>query len=124
MIRPPKNVLRFLRWFCREDYIDEIEGDLLEIFKKEYESSPRMAKWKFALRTLKYFRPEFMKAFTGFSQPNSYGMYKNYFKTAWRNIISKRAYAAINVSGLALGIACALLIFLLVRYHLDFDNFH
>ena len=32
---PPHNVLQFLRWFCREDYLEEIEGDLMEIFKKQ-----------------------------------------------------------------------------------------
>jgi putative ABC transport system permease protein len=29
---PPKSVLKFLRWFCREDYLDEVEGNLVEIF--------------------------------------------------------------------------------------------
>jgi putative ABC transport system permease protein len=31
-IQPPKRSLQFLRWFCREDYLDEIEGDLIELF--------------------------------------------------------------------------------------------
>ena len=30
---PPKRALNFLRWFCREDYLDEIEGDLIELFE-------------------------------------------------------------------------------------------
>ncbi len=51
-------------------------------------------------------------------------MYKNYFKTAWRNLTGRKLYAAINISGLALGVTCALLIFSLVTYHLSFDNFH
>jgi putative ABC transport system permease protein len=51
-------------------------------------------------------------------------MLKSYLKLALRNIIRSASYSAINVSGLALGITCALLIFSLVTYHLNFDDFH
>jgi len=51
-------------------------------------------------------------------------MLKNYFKIAYRNLRRSRVYAFINVFGLALGITCAILIFMLVRYHLSFDTFH
>jgi len=54
-MQPPKRALRFLRWFCREDYLEEIEGDLVEVFGKEVEVSPRKAKWKFAWSVLQYF---------------------------------------------------------------------
>ena len=60
---PPKRALQFLRWFCREDYLDEIEGDLTEVFVKQYESSPRKAKWKFVWSVVRYFRPEFIRSF-------------------------------------------------------------
>jgi predicted permease len=51
-------------------------------------------------------------------------MLKSYIKLAIRNIRRSASYSIINISGLALGITCALLIFSLVTYHLGFDNFH
>jgi len=50
-------------------------------------------------------------------------MIKNYFKIAWRNIIRHKGYSAINVSGLTVGIAACLLIFVIVQYELSFDTF-
>ena len=51
-------------------------------------------------------------------------MFKNYFKTAWRSIAKNKVYSAINISGLALGIASCLIIFLVVNYELGYDNFN
>ncbi len=51
-------------------------------------------------------------------------MIKNYFKTAFRNLVKHKGYSFINVTGLALGIACCLLIILYVKDELTFDRFH
>ena len=50
-------------------------------------------------------------------------MLKSYFKIAWRNIVRHKGYAAINISGLTVGIAACLLIFVVVQYELSFDTF-
>src|SRR5687768_769437 len=112
---PPKKALAFLRWFCREDYLDEIEGDLTEVFIKQHEISPRKAKWKFVWSVIKYLRPEFIKSFKNSYQADSYGMYKSYFKIGWRNLLKNKGYSFINISGLALGMAVAILIGLWVH---------
>jgi putative ABC transport system permease protein len=51
-------------------------------------------------------------------------MIKNLFKIAWRNIYRQRSYTIINIVGLASGIAVCLVIFVLIRFHSSFDNFH
>lgn len=51
-------------------------------------------------------------------------MLHNYFKIAWRNLRKNQAYAVINITGLALGLGCALLIFALVRFHYQIDQHH
>ncbi|WP_090373695.1 ABC transporter permease [Dyadobacter sp. SG02] len=51
-------------------------------------------------------------------------MLGNYLKIAFRNLLKNKGYASINILGLAMGMAVALLIGLWVRYEWSFDNFH
>ncbi|MDX2048015.1 MAG: ABC transporter permease [Chitinophagaceae bacterium] len=51
-------------------------------------------------------------------------MIKNYFKVAWRNLIKSKGYSAINIGGLAMGMAVAMLIGLWVYDELTFDKYH
>ena len=50
-------------------------------------------------------------------------MLKNYFKTAWRNIIRSKVYSALNIVGLVTGMAVALMIGLWVHYQYSYDRF-
>jgi len=51
-------------------------------------------------------------------------MLKNYLKVAIRNLFKHKAYSFINIFGLALGMASAVLILLFVRYERSYDRFH
>ena len=51
-------------------------------------------------------------------------MFKNYLKIAWRNLIKRKVFSAINILGLAIGFGSCMLIYLFLSYHLSFDNFH
>src|SRR5258708_9534003 len=51
-------------------------------------------------------------------------MLKNYFLTAIRNLRKNRGFSAINITGLALGMACSLLILLWVQDERSMDAFH
>ena len=51
-------------------------------------------------------------------------MFKNYFNTALRALLRYRVYSFINIVGLSLGLACAMLIILFVKDEVSFDRFH
>jgi len=51
-------------------------------------------------------------------------MLRNYFKSAYRNLIRNKDYAIINIAGLAIGIAVCMMIFIIIQFHTGFDNFH
>jgi putative ABC transport system permease protein len=51
-------------------------------------------------------------------------MFKNYLKIALRNLKKNKAFSFINIAGLAIGMACCILILLYVSDELSYDNFH
>ncbi|MBX3255505.1 MAG: ABC transporter permease [Chitinophagaceae bacterium] len=51
-------------------------------------------------------------------------MIKNYFKITWRNLLKNRKSSFINISGLAIGMAVAILIGLWIWDELTFDTYH
>ncbi len=51
-------------------------------------------------------------------------MIRNYLKIAWRNIARYKGYSFINIFGLAVGIACCILIMIWVQNELSFDRFN
>ncbi len=51
-------------------------------------------------------------------------MFKNYLKIAFRNIVRQKGYSSINIIGLALGMACCILIYFYIQYELSYDKFH
>ena len=50
-------------------------------------------------------------------------MFKNYFKTAWRNLIRNKIFSLINITGLTIGLTCCLLIALYIQHESGFDKF-
>ena len=51
-------------------------------------------------------------------------MFKNYFKTAWRNIRKNKLFSTINILGLSIGIATCFIIMLYVQDELSYDRFN
>ncbi|SNS95606.1 putative ABC transport system permease protein [Ekhidna lutea] len=118
--QPPKWPLKFLRWFCREDYLDEIEGDIIELFHYRSTKSQKTASlfliWN-VIRSLRWVNLKHAPVFKS-------GLIRNYFKVGFRALIKDRQFTAINLVGLSIGTAVFVAILLLVYHELSFDQFH
>ncbi|MEO1450433.1 MAG: ABC transporter permease, partial [Bacteroidota bacterium] len=51
-------------------------------------------------------------------------MFRNFLKTAFRNLVRQRLFSGIHILGLAIGLASALLIFLYIQDEMSFDSMH
>ncbi|MEQ8906935.1 ABC transporter permease [Ekhidna sp.] len=122
-ISPPRWSLKFFRWFCHPDYVEDIEGDLFERFEKRTNKN-RAAKWLFTLDVLKLFRPGIIKPIKGSQKLNNYDMFKNYFKIGLRNIRRHKTFSALNIAGLSVGIASCILILIYVNNELSYDTYN
>ncbi len=122
-ISPPGWANRFLEWYCADDLLDEIQGDLLEAFyfRKE-EVGVGKAKWWFIWDVLRFFRPSSFGKRSYNS--NQLAMLRNYLIVSLRNFRSHKGYSVINLSGLIVGITACLLISLHVMEEVTYDNFH
>jgi putative ABC transport system permease protein len=126
-IQPPKFFLRFFRWFCDPAIVEDIEGDLREMFERDLGAtgSTMKAKLLFSVRILGLFRPGIIKKVSRsspFNRPSP--MFKNYFITSMRSLVRSAGFSAINIVGLAVGLATFALIAFYVYSELSFDRYH
>ena len=120
---PPKWAIRFLEWFCHYDYLEDIEGDLLERFEhREEQLGLRKARRHFVREVLTLFRPSLMKPIRFFHPTIHHLMFKNHLKIAWRGLFKNRSYSLINIGGLAIAMLVPILIGLWMHDELTFDH--
>ncbi|WP_370089960.1 ABC transporter permease [Ekhidna sp.] len=120
---PPKWPDAFLCWFCHEDQLEILRGDVYELYEERIQ---RTKKWKadflFLIDILGLCRPFAFKK--RHQNSNQIAMIKNYLKITYRNFIKQKVYSTLNVSGLAIGIACSILILMYINDELSYDKFH
>lgn len=122
-ISPPRSADRFLSWFCRDELLEEIKGDLHEFYREEITEKPR---WKTNLlywyHILHFLRPFAIKRSRTLSNPIM--MYRTYVKYAFRSIRSNKFFSLINIIGLGIGLAACVLIFQYLSREWNYDKFH
>jgi len=123
--KPPKWPLILLRWFCSDQWLEEIEGDLMEDFVLNCRwYGKQKAKRIYAWTVIRSFRGYlYMDKLTNQHYYNKSVMFSNYLKITLRTLRKNKVYSFINVSGLAIGIAGALLILHYVNFETSYDTY-
>ncbi|MEO1096965.1 MAG: ABC transporter permease [Bacteroidota bacterium] len=121
---PPNLPLRLLRWFCHPDLVEDVEGDLSELFSERAAKNKVLAKIRLFTDVFLLFRPGIIKNFQPYNNTINYAMITNYLKIARRNALRYKGYTLLNLLGLVTGIASALLILLWVNNEVNVDKFH
>lgn len=127
--KPPRWVQRLLASFHPEDTLEEVEGDLEELYADWSQRwGKRQADLRYVWSVVTVLPPFVRKRKTKKAQYSSsntqFAMIRNYFKIAWRNLAKNKMYSSINILGLSAGMAVAMLIALWIWDELTFDHYH
>ncbi|MEZ4944516.1 MAG: FtsX-like permease family protein [Cyclobacteriaceae bacterium] len=124
MAHPPNWPLRFLSWFCPDQLLEEIEGDLFQKFEKDVEQlGLKKAKRKFIWNSIRYFRLGIVLRNTTPSI-NSSILIANNFKFAWRNLNKHKIFSFVNIIGLSVSMAVCLIITNYVVFEKSYELFN
>ncbi|MEP1033018.1 FtsX-like permease family protein [Ekhidna sp.] len=124
-IVPPNWSRRLLRLFIHGEYLEEIEGDLEEVFYDDLEFfSLKKARRRYNLGVLKLFRLSLLKNLKWIYKIGLIITIMRTIRLAFRNLIKFKTHSAINLIGLSIGLAFGSLILLYVLDETSFDNFH
>ncbi len=119
----PKLPSKIIQWFCKDELLEEIEGDLFEHYQVLREDH---TKWKsdifYWFHAFHFLRPFALKKFG--QNSNIIIMYRSYFKFALRAMWRQKASTAFNLLGLILAFTVCGLIYLHVQQELSYDKFH
>ncbi|SDD82374.1 putative ABC transport system permease protein [Dyadobacter soli] len=125
---PPQWATRLLHWFCAPHLVNDLEGDLLELFTQRVHTyGVPEARRRYVRDVLSLIRPFALK-----KQPEKYpqpafiqpAMIRNYLKIAFRNLAKHKMFSLINVMGLSAGMTACFLIALYVHFELTYDAFN
>ncbi|WP_018619043.1 ABC transporter permease [Spirosoma luteum] len=122
---PPRWADRLLEWVVAPHLLEEVQGDLHERFYQRVRTvGPDEARRRFIWEALGFLRPFAVKHKLDHTPTSPAFMLRNHLIISLRNLWRNRQVNAINGVGLAVGLACGIVIFLLVSYLFSFDRYH
>lgn len=122
-INPPRWARAFLRWYCKEEYLDEIEGDICELFYFKAKKSPRCAKIFFVWNVFRSFRLINLKK-NQLINNWTVNLFTSYTKIYFRRFRKERTHYLVNIFGLSTGFAILFFILMYVQDERSIDGFH
>jgi len=124
-IQPPRWAEHFFLFYCKEEELDILLGDLYEMFEDRLAKKGAFhARIHFIWEVITLFRPFAWKHFRLFNLFIHFDMFQNYLKISWRHLLRHKGHSFINITGLAIGLACCLIMFLYVNNEWNYDRYH
>ncbi len=117
---PPRILEFFLQRLASSPDNESLAGDFAEIFDK-------VLREKGKAKALRWYLFHVLKLIPSYIENQIYwtvDMIRSYSKIAFRNFLRKKGFSLINISGLAIGLACAILILVWIQHELSYDGFH
>lgn len=122
--KPPGWIDKLLEWYCSDQYLEEVQGDLHEwYFRRERKSGRFKARLFYLYDVIAYFRLFRIKKLDNMENGNNL-LLISYLKMAVRQFRRNLRYSIMNTTGLAVGILSTLLISLYILDELSYDRFH
>ncbi len=131
MNHPPKYAQQLLKWFSGRAEVEDIQGDLDELYFFHLESNGKRKAdrfyWKHVLSLLFSYGLKKRKraaSYAPYYSQNSIAMISNYFKIALRNFSKHKLFTSLNIFGLSLGMCICLLALSIAVAIYRSDEFH
>jgi predicted permease len=123
---PPKWAEKLLTWLAAPHLLEEVQGDLNELFEKRLQKyGLTKAQLLYILDLLKLIHPRLWKEkHIPYTSLNPIDMLTHYLLLSFRTFKRFKSSFFINLIGLSTGLACTLLIYLWVNHELSVDKFH
>lgn len=118
--RPPRIARRLLKYIFPDRGEYTSLGDFEEVYNQ-------IAEGEGVIKARTWYWAELLRSLPGFIKNKIYwslNMFKSYLKIALRNIIKHKGYSFINIIGLAIGMACCILVYMWIQDDLGYDRFH
>ena len=120
-----KFIFRFLRNICPAHLYEEIEGDLIQKFKRDVTNfGEKRAKRRLLWNVIRFCRPGIVFRNRFFFQLINANMIRNYCIVSFRNIRTNPLHSFLTIFSLAIGFASCLVIYLFIAGERSFDDFH
>ncbi|MEO9871995.1 ABC transporter permease [Ekhidna sp.] len=123
--QPPELAVRVFRWYCNADRLEELEGDLEELFYSRLRkgNSSWNAKLFFWWNVLRCYRA-YSKSQTQKTPNTMIPLFKSYFKLALRHSWKNKGPVAINIVGLGVALSMCMFVYMLYAFNLEYDSFY
>ena len=124
-VTPPKWAQRFLRWYCRPELAEDLEGDLNEYFERNVKTkSVRRSRFIYILDVLKFCRPYTIRRPDFVDLLIQWIMIISYLKLSTRIILRNKLFSSINILGLGVSMSVGLLLIGFLSDMNSYDKFH